>query len=243
MNTVCLATYNGEKYIKEQIESILSQIATNDELVISDDGSSDDTIKIINSFNDKRIKLYINTGKHGFKFNFQNALMHAKGTFIFLSDQDDVWFPNKYKTMLVYLADYNLVHHNSELTNSQLVPYNKTLYEECNNGSGFIHNLKKNTFYGSHIAFHSSLLKDILPFPKTLEMGHDVWIGFVCMMIGKIIFIKDKLMYYRRHEGAYCAFFKSNRPIYKKLLTRIVIFSHEIKFILCHMKKILFKHS
>ena len=137
MNTVCIATYNGEKYIKEQIDSILLQIASDDEIVISDDGSSDDTINIINSLNDKRIHLYINEGKHGFKSNFENAIKRAMGNYIFMSDQDDVWFPNKYNAILSYLKINDLVHHNSELTKGNLEPYGKTLYEECNNHCGF----------------------------------------------------------------------------------------------------------
>ena len=236
MISICLATYNGEKYIREQLDSILSQIAPDDEVIISDDGSTDATIDIIKSLRDCRIKIFFNGGKHGFKFNFENALKNAKGDYIFMSDQDDVWFPNKYQIMCRYLKEYDMIHHNSELTDGQLKAMGKDLYTTCDNRSGFFHNLKKNTYYGSHMAFRSSLLKNILPFPRTLEIGHDVWIGFVGQTIGDVFFTEEKLMYYRRHEGAYCALFKSDRPLYKKILTRIVIFCYEIKFILQNMR-------
>ena len=89
MISVCMATYNGEKYLREQVGSILTQLGENDELVVSDDGSTDSTIDILKSYNDPRIKIFINTGRHGVNSNFENALRHADGDYIFLSDQDD----------------------------------------------------------------------------------------------------------------------------------------------------------
>ncbi|MCD8291094.1 MAG: glycosyltransferase, partial [Prevotella sp.] len=93
--SVCIATYNGEKYIEEQIRSILSQLSDNDEVIISDDGSHDQTLSLIQSIGDKRIKIFQNEGRHGFKYNFENTLKKVQGDYIFLCDQDDVWLPNK----------------------------------------------------------------------------------------------------------------------------------------------------
>ena len=111
MISVCLATHNGEKYIIPQLTSILSQIYSEDEIIISDDGSSDKTIELISSLKDDRIKVFKynhNTfvrGEHhsiGYKVsaNFQNAINHCSGDYIFLADQDDVWFPNKIESFL-----------------------------------------------------------------------------------------------------------------------------------------------
>ena len=94
MITVCLAAYNGEKYIEEQINSILCQLSLNDELLISDDGSTDKTIKIISDLNDPRIKLFKNNFKSVQK-NFEFLLQNSIGEIIFLSDQDDIWEKNK----------------------------------------------------------------------------------------------------------------------------------------------------
>lgn len=99
MISVCMATYNGEKYIKEQIDSILKQLGSDDELVISDDGSSDGTIDIILGYHDPRIHLYKGSF-HSPAFNFENALKNATGDFIFLSDQDDIWYDNKVPEIL-----------------------------------------------------------------------------------------------------------------------------------------------
>ena len=115
--SVCLATYNGEKYIKEQLDSILPQLSANDEIIISDDNSTDDTINIIRSLNDERIKIYVNKTK-GIVKNFENALNNASGDIIFLSDQDDVWKNDKVKKILsAFSSDNSLtfVFSNAEI--------------------------------------------------------------------------------------------------------------------------------
>ena len=92
--SVCIATYNGAKYIEEQVQSILYQLSEKDEIINSDDGSKDNTLAIIKSLNDARIKVIHNTLKHGLVSNFENAIKHADGDYIFLSDQDDIWTSN-----------------------------------------------------------------------------------------------------------------------------------------------------
>src|SRR5579871_1607034 len=109
MISVCMATYNGERYILKQLQSIISQLSENDEIVISDDSSTDNTINIIKSFNDSRIRLYENNKFGSPIFNLENALKHAKNDFIFLSDQDDLWESNKVKTLVEKLNQYDLV--------------------------------------------------------------------------------------------------------------------------------------
>ena len=107
MVSVCMATYNGARYLREQIDSILAQLSIDDELIISDDGSTDDTFNIIGGYDDPRIRLLRNRGKHGFSSNFGNALFHAKGEYVFLSDQDDVWIAGKYADVLAKLQQYD----------------------------------------------------------------------------------------------------------------------------------------
>ena len=81
MISVCMATYNGEKYVRQQVDSILCQLSAEDELIVSDDGSKDDTLAILKSFSDPRVHIFINEGKHGFVGNFSNALSRAKGDY------------------------------------------------------------------------------------------------------------------------------------------------------------------
>ena len=110
MITVVIATYNGEKYIKEQLDSILNQTLKVDEIVISDDGSIDKTLEICNQYaqceNRVKISIVLNTGKHGFYNNFCNALKRAKGDYIMLCDQDDIWEPNKVRILYNYMEKY-----------------------------------------------------------------------------------------------------------------------------------------
>lgn len=91
MISVCIATYNGEKFIKQQLTSILEQLAPADEIIVSDDNSKDNTRNIIEELNDGRIKIIDGPGMSSPTKNFEQALKHAKGDYIFLADQDDVW--------------------------------------------------------------------------------------------------------------------------------------------------------
>lgn len=231
MNSICIATYNGEKYLRQQIESILNQISQDDEVIISDDGSTDKTIDIVNSFKDSRIKLLRNSGRHGCIGNFQNALQEAKGDYIFLSDQDDIWLENKYSVLTKYLKDYDLVHHNSIIVDENLNVLKDSFYDLYKNGKGLIKNIKKSTYFGSHMAFERSLLNYVLPFPKTNEIGHDLWIGLVAEKKKfKVLFCDDKLIYYRRHMDAHCSLFeKSNRSIFVKIRGRILMIFNLLK--------------
>lgn len=196
--SVCIATYNGENYIKEQISSILPQLSETDEIIVSDDGSKDNTLTIIESLNDTRIKIIHNNIKHGFVSNFENAIQHAKGDYIFLSDQDDIWTANKIKICLQYLQIADLVVHNALLVNAQGEKSNIDFFSIRKSKSGYWKNLYKNSFIGCCMAFKSSLLDSILPFPKHI-LWHDMWIGLMAEKKGKTIFIPDILLYYRRH--------------------------------------------
>ena len=98
--SVCMATYNGEKYVLPQIRSILEQLDKHSELIIVDDFSKDKTIELIESIEDKRIKIYKNNSNQGHVKTFEIALNKAKGETIFLSDQDDIWPKNRVKDML-----------------------------------------------------------------------------------------------------------------------------------------------
>ena len=166
MNSVCIATYNGEKYIHEQLASILSQINIDDEVIISDDNSTDNTIQIINNFNDPRIKL-IKGGFRNFTFNFENAIKHAKGDYIFLSDQDDVWLPNKYTTTLHALKSFDLVCSDAIVVNQNLSPIHSSFFEYYNSGKGILKNIIKCSYCGACIAFNKKILHAIQPFPNT----------------------------------------------------------------------------
>lgn len=200
MISVCIATYNGKKYIKEQLNSIVSQISEQDEIIVSDDGSSDGTLDIVKAFDDKRIKIVSNENRHGFVGNFENALIHAQGNFIFLSDQDDVWAEKKIDKMLEYLNKYDLVVHDAMLVDENGRCLNKTYYECLHRNQGFWMNFWKNRFLGCCMAMKRCVLEYSLPFPKD-TLGHDYWIGMLALTKYKVCFVDDVLLYYRRHGG------------------------------------------
>ena len=202
MISVCLATFNGEKYIHEQLSSILTQLDLQDEIIISDDSSTDETINIIKSFNDKRIILFENNKFKSPIFNLENALKNAKGDFIFLSDQDDVWAPNKVEITSKYFNKFDMIVSDCFITNNFGEITNNSFFNLYGSKKGLIRNLIKNNYIGCCMAFNRKILNKSLPFPKDIPL-HDLWIGFVSELFYKTCFIEEKLVYYRRHEDAF----------------------------------------
>ena len=238
MVSVCIATYNGEKYIREQLQSILSQIGAEDEVIVSDDGSTDDTLTIVKELDDKRVKILRNEGMRGFSGNFINALRQAQGEYVFLSDQDDVWLPNKYKKVLPLLEEYDLIVTNSKVTDENLNVLSPSFFSYYNSGKGILKNILCNTYYGSCMAFKRKVFEWALPFPKTKEIGYDVWLGLVAEMAGKVFFLEEPLLLYRRHATATTStdnlLKRSNRTLYQKIKGRFIMLWHVVLFYIKH---------
>lgn len=200
--SIAMATYNGEKFLKEQLDSILEQLGPRDEIIISDDGSTDGTLRIAESYKDKRIKI-LNGPRKGIKQNFANAVAHCNGKYIFLVDQDDVWLENKVDTVLKTFEETKclLIIHDCEIFDSGT---NKTVcesfFEQRKSGSGYFKNLWKNTYIGCCMAFNAELKNKILPIPNDIKM-HDQWIGIIAEKEGKVIFLPKVLLRYRRHDN------------------------------------------
>jgi len=222
-----MATYNGGKYIYKQINSILPQFSDGDELIVSDDGSTDDTISIIQAFNDKRIKIIYNKKKKGPVGNFENAILNASGKYIFLADQDDVWLANKIKVMLSYLQKYDVVVCDCMVVNDELKELVPSYFKYINSGSGFVKNLKRNTYMGNCMAFRKDIINIILPFPDNIP-NHDLWIGVVADLFYKPYFINQILGSHRRHSNNASNTFdiKMNTSFFQKINKRLILFSH-----------------
>ena len=230
--SVCMATYNGEKYLKEQIETILNQLNHKDELVISDDASTDRTIQIILSFRDKRIRLIRNSSHNGIKKNFENAIISSTGKYIFLSDQDDVWINNKIVKMVEKLKTYDSVISDAYITDEKLNVISNSLLKKENIKNGITRNILKNGYYGCCLAFNRTLLSKILPFPEnTNEVTHDLWIGLIAETYGQMFILREPLIYFRRHERTVTNIGtkKKGRRFLKKINGRIEIIKIYIK--------------
>lgn len=199
MISVCMTTYNGEKYLLNQINSILDQLGEADELIIVDDLSRDGTVDIIKSFGDSRVKLFCNRFNSGVVKAFEKALSMASGDYIFLSDQDDIWLPDKVSTVMEkFDAGFDLVVSDAFILNKGIVQ-DRTFYSIRKSGPGFIKNVYKNTFIGCCMAFRADYKKMILPIPEKISM-HDAWIGQIITIFGKVCFLNKPLIFYRRHD-------------------------------------------
>lgn len=225
-----MATKNGAKYLNEQLDSILVQLRAGDELIISDDGSTDDTISVIQSYADNRVRLFQHQTSKGISGNFETSLQLSRGDFIFLADQDDIWHADKYKVMLQALREYDLVVSDCWVVDHSLRMKNQSFFALNNSGKGLIRNILKNSYIGCCMAFNRKLLNQALPFPEDIPM-HDFWIGLVGELHYRVYFVPDILMYHRRHgNNASSTGSKSALSLFKKFGDRYTI----IKNLLLH---------
>ncbi len=202
MISVCMATYNGQKYIREQIDSILCQLGPDDELVISDDHSSDATVDIIKSYNDKRIKFCYNELKKGVTHNFENSLLKSSGEYIFLADQDDVWLPGKLNHMMDFMlrGNYDVVECNCALVDQNLnLIREKYFCKEFPQKKSVLGNFFVNSWLGCCMAFRRRVFEAASPFPDKVA-AHDLWLCLYSQMHFKCGYIPDVMQLYRRHS-------------------------------------------
>lgn len=203
--SVAVASYNGEKYIREQLNSILRNLSGEDEIIVSDDGSTDGTPDILKEYQTGEIPVRVINGPgKGIKQNINEALLHCRGKYIFLADQDDVWRDNKVETVMKYLGreGCSLVCHDAQVMNHDLTEVvMPSFFSYRGSKPGFLNNLLKNRYMGCCMAFERELLSFALPIPIEIEM-HDQWIGMIHDMREKnSLFIPDRLLLYRRHTS------------------------------------------
>jgi len=205
MISVCIATHNGEKYIREQLLSILPQLGAEDEIIISDDASTDTTLKIISDLHDSRIHILHHTpySKHHFiadkaTHNFENALYNCHGDYIFLSDQDDIWLPNKVQIVLQALQSSELIIHDCQIVDANLHLINPSYLDYIHVHTGAFQNAIRCTYLGCCMAFKRCVLHAALPFPPTC-VAHDQWIGIISALQFRTKILHLPLIQYRRH--------------------------------------------
>ncbi len=208
---VLLATYNGEKYIKEQIDSILNQTYENIRLIISDDCSKDKTQEILKEYEkkDNRIELYIQEKNLGVVKNIEFLLKQVKNKYYMLSDQDDIWLPEKIEKSLETLLENNadLVFGDLEVVNQDLktmypsfgdfMLLNKKIHKYINSN---MLNYIYNCVTGCTILAKKETIQKILPLPKKSKyLIHDHWIGLMTSIYGKVVYMPEKYIKYRQH--------------------------------------------
>ncbi|MDN3587420.1 glycosyltransferase family 2 protein [Pedobacter aquatilis] len=200
--SIALCTYNGEKYIAKQLDSILNQDYPNLEIIISDDVSSDGTAAILEYYaaKNQNIKFWINDFNLGFNQNFKKAIDNCSGDFIAIADQDDIWLENKISVLVNNIGDNLLIYHNSEFIDNQdkstrksTLSHHRFVKGEC----------AKNLLYYNCVSGHTCLIKKELltltpEFPA--HFYYDWWLAYTAACTGRITYLTDKLVLHRKHE-------------------------------------------
>ena len=198
--SVCMSTFNGCSFIEKQIASVLGEMGPSDELVVSDDGSTDDTVVQIQSFGDPRIRFIDGPPLRSPSRNLERALASATGDIVVLCDQDDVWLPGRLETVVALHETSDVVLVDCRLIDTEgcvLVP---SVFERWASRPGLFWNLYRNRYIGCCMSIRRSLLEVALPFPPSIPM-HDSWIGILGELTGRVTFHPEPLVLYRQHAG------------------------------------------
>lgn len=200
--SVCMATHNGARFLREQLDSILPQLGPRDELVISDDQSTDEVPAILTSYVDSRIRL-LPARKFGSPLrNFEYILRHCKNELLFLADQDDVWHPDKIDVLRKPLGLVDLVVCDCRLINEQGETFVPSFFAHNGSGPGLWKNLIHSSYMGCCMAFHRRILERALPIPDGVSL-HDQWIGLIAERYYRVSFVPEVLVAHRRHHNNY----------------------------------------
>lgn len=214
--SVVVCTYNGERFLAEQLQSILDQTRPPDDIIVSDDGSSDSTLDIVAEFGSrvsgaKKPTWTVQSRKKplGVARNFASALTKARGEFIALADQDDVWEPTRLEQGLAgFRDDALLVHCDATLTDEVGRPTGSLMSalrltsgegRSLLSGNALDALLRRNLVTGATTMIRSSLLKQALPVPE--GWVHDEWLALVAAVQGGVVFSEESLIRYRQHGG------------------------------------------
>ena len=220
-----MATYNGAKYLREQLDSIICQLNPDDELVVVDDNSSDETWEMLTGYDDSRINISRNDRNFGVNETFARAISRATGEIIFLSDQDDVWIPGRrmYMQEPFDKQGVNVVASNFQLIDKEGVQIEGGMAADLRPGDD--HRPWKNiaeifmgskNYYGCAMAFRTTFRGLVLPYPRKMEC-HDIWIAMIANLQGSVVHLEQQTLLHRVH-GSNASIIK--RPVHLKFLAR-----------------------
>jgi glycosyltransferase involved in cell wall biosynthesis len=224
--SVCITTYNGEKYVKDQIDSIIEQLTTEDEIIVVDDFSTDNTLNIIESINDLRIKIFNNGQNKGHVYSFSRAISLANNEIIFMSDQDDIWIKGRVKLMVNMLLESgaSVISSNSLFIDAV---GNRIFYSvdgiKKNNSNKYFRNILeifmgKTNYFGCAMALKKDICKIVLPIPSFVE-SHDLWIALASNLFRSNCHIDENTLYRRVHNSNASII---NRGLLQRIWSRII---------------------
>ena len=201
--SVVMATYNGEKFLAKQLDSLLSQTYPNIEIVICDDASTDGTSLLLASYGaiHNNIRIYQNKENLGYIRNFERAITLSSGSLVALCDQDDYWHPEKLTQQFASLGEAALTYCDSDICDEDLNPSGQRVstISRCHNYNSCLEQAVFCRIYGNTMLFKKSILQSALPFPTVLP--HDWWIAFLATHRGGIVYVDQVLVEYRQHAG------------------------------------------
>lgn len=202
--SVCMASYRGASYVSEQLQSILEQLGDNDEIVIVDDASPDDTVETIRSITDSRIRLIQSPGNRGYVRAFETAVLASRGDYVFLSDQDDVWVPGRVAAMLQALRSVRVVASNFEILGGGPRPWIPPLRSAWDarpwtNLLGILVGYR--AYYGCGMAFRRDMLPIFTPIPPYMRESHDLWLAICGNLAGSIAHLEQATLMRRLHDS------------------------------------------
>jgi glycosyltransferase involved in cell wall biosynthesis len=201
--SVVLGTYNGQTYLREQLDSVLAQTYPFLEIITIDDGSTDSTVAILREYaaRDPRIRLVVNEQNLGFIRNFEKGCSLASGRWIALCDQDDYWHPDKVKKMVAAIGDYPMVYCDSILCDEVLQPLGNRISDLVHYQS-FDDPRQLCVFsrmYGHATLITRDLFQRSRPFLK--EVPHDGWLAYHATLFGGVLYLPEPLVSYRQHAA------------------------------------------
>jgi len=201
--SICLASYRGGRYIKEQLESIVAQLGPDDELVIVDDASPDDTVEQIRTFRDGRIRLIEAAVNQGYVRSFEQAALASKGKYILLADQDDVWVPGRLELMIEALQTSRVVASNFDVLGGGPrpgIPRLRSSDSRRHAANIFGILVGYRAYYGCGMGFRRDILPVFTPVPKYLNESHDLWLAIIGNLSGSIRHLDDSTLLRRIHD-------------------------------------------
>lgn len=241
--SIALCTFNGEKFIREQLQSLFEQTVKADEIVVSDDGSKDKTLEIIFEFMNKNsipIRILEHKETLGVFKNFEYCISQCSGDIIFTCDQDDYWMPNKLEKHMIEHTKYldaSLVYSNAEVVANTLDNIICPLWEpkqisDIKKGKSSYTSLvvKGQSIAGCCMSFRRDFFESILPIPD--KIYHDDWIATSACLAGKIIGINECLIKYRQHSNNVVGIIRGSKlSFYKSLFTNVKFYTEADTYI------------
>ncbi len=213
--SIALCTYNASRFLEQQLDSYLTQSILPNELVVCDDASTDETITILKQFKEKspfKVFIFENEKNLGYVKNFEKAVEHCTKDIIFLSDQDDVWLPNKIERISLAFdknPNASMALTNAHIVDDTLNKLNNTLWQEFGNNLSMFEGIGRANLFdlllrnrvantGATMAFRRAIVAQIMPFPSHTVI-HDKWIALCQAALGSILFVDEPLVLYRQH--------------------------------------------